>query len=119
MSWDSHDYGSIPGTYVFDGRQSHRGYALNKMCMSFNRKENRERFQEDEAAYCRRYGLSEEQTEAVLQRDWLRLVQLGGNFYYLAKLAIPLGCSVQEASAQMRGMPLDEYKAMLLRAGED
>lgn len=117
MAWARHDYDDIPGTYVFDGKTSLKGYPLNKMCMSFNRAENREAFQQDEEAYCRKYGLSEEQIEAVIKRDWLRMVQLGGNFYYLAKLAVPLGCSVQDASAQMRGMTVEEYKQMLSDGG--
>ena len=119
MAWPKHEYEKLQGTYVFDGKHSTKGYPLNKMCMSFNRAENREAFINDEDSYCRKYGLSDEQREAVLNRDWLKLVQLGGNFYYLAKMAVPMGVTVQDASAQMRGMPVDEYKEMLRRAGDD
>lgn len=119
MVWDKHEYDKIPGTYVFNGENSLKGYPLNKMCMSFNKGENREEFMKDEEAYCRKYGLSEEQIEAVISRDWLRMVRLGGNFYYLAKLAVPLGCTVQDASAQMRGMSVEDYKQMLLNGGGD
>lgn len=119
MVWSKHDYEKLQGTYVFDGKQSARGYPLNKMCMSFNDGKNREEFKHDEEAYCRKYGLTDEQRAAVLSRDWLKMVKAGGNFYYLAKLAIPLGLTVQDASAQMRGMPVEEYREMLLRAGDD
>jgi protocatechuate 4,5-dioxygenase alpha chain len=115
MAWKTHDHDRIPGTYVFDGRRSAMGYPLNKMCMSFNDEANREEFKRDEIAYCRKYGLSEAQTEALLQRDWLKLVQLGGNIYYLAKLGIAGGGgTVQTMSAQMTGMSVDEFKAKLL-----
>ena len=43
---------AIPGTIIFDGRQAMRGYALNKMCFSFNSAENREEYLRDEGAYC-------------------------------------------------------------------
>jgi len=115
MSWGKHDYDEIPGTYVFDGRRATIGYPLNKMCMSFNHAENREAFKRDERAYCEKFGLTEEQIEATLDRDWLRMVQLGGNVYYLAKLGIAGGGgTVQSMSAQMTGMTVDEFKAKLL-----
>ena len=87
MAWSTHDYDKVPGTYVFNGRRSVIGYPLNRMCMSFNSAENREAFTRDEDAYCAKYGLSPEQREAIRSRDVLRLVQLGGNIYYLAKFA--------------------------------
>jgi protocatechuate 4,5-dioxygenase alpha chain len=117
--WSKHDYDQLPGTYVFDGKASTRGYPLNKMCMSFNSAENREAFARDEEAYCRRYNLSDEQREAVMNRDWLKMVRLGGNFYYLAKLATVNGVTVQQASAQMTSMTVEEFKAKLLAAGDD
>ena len=51
----------IPGTTLFDGDQAQKGYALNKMCFSFNDKANREAFQADEAGYMQRYGLNAQQ----------------------------------------------------------
>jgi protocatechuate 4,5-dioxygenase alpha chain len=120
MVWAKHDYDDIPGTYVFDGRRATMGYPINKMCMSFNDEANRQEFKRDERAYCRRYGLSEEQTQALLARDWLTLVRLGGNIYYLAKLGIAAGGgSVQTMSAQMTGMTVDAFKAKLLAYRED
>ena len=118
MSWARHDYDDIPGTYVFNGRRSQSGYPLNRMCMSFNDAENRDAFVRDEDAYCAKYGLSLEQREAVRDRDVLRLVQLGGNIYYLAKLAGIFGLNVQDIGAQQTGRSLDEFKAMLVASGE-
>ena len=114
MVWDKQDYDHIPGTYVFDGRRSSMGYRLNKMCMSFNRQENREAFAQDMDAYCRRYKLSDEAREAVLAGDWLKLLHLGGNIYYLAKVAIFHGQSVQDACAIMQGISTDQFKQKLL-----
>ncbi|WP_428241602.1 protocatechuate 3,4-dioxygenase [Gynuella sp.] len=114
MVWNKQEYDHIPGTYVFDGRKSSMGYRLNKMCMSFNHKENREQFANDMEAYCRKYELSEETTKAVLAGDWLQLLRLGGNIYYLAKVAIFHGQSVQDACAIMQNMTTDQFKQKLL-----
>jgi protocatechuate 4,5-dioxygenase alpha chain len=94
------------------------GYPLNRMCMSFNHAENREAFRQDEEAYCAKYGLTPEQREAIGARDVLRLVQLGGNIYYLAKFAGIFGLNVQDVGAQQRGMSVNDFKAMLAHAGD-
>ncbi|MBL8324156.1 MAG: protocatechuate 4,5-dioxygenase subunit alpha [Rubrivivax sp.] len=104
----------IPGTTVFDGRQAMKGYALNKMCFSFNSAENREAFRHDEAAYCARYGLNAEQCEAIAQRNVLGLLAAGGNVYYLAKFAGILGLDVQDLGAAQTGLSKEEFKARLL-----
>lgn len=117
MAWSTHDYDKVPGTYVFNGRRSVMGYPLNRMCMSFNSAGNREAFTRDEDAYCAKYGLSPEQREAIRSRDVLRLVQLGGNIYYLAKFAGIFGLDVQDISAQQVGMTKAEFQAKLLAAG--
>lgn len=77
----------IPGTAIFDGDQARKGYALNKMCFSFNSAANREEFLRDEQAYCRKYGLNAQQREAIRNRNVLELIAAGGNVYYLAKFA--------------------------------
>ena len=118
MTWTNHEFDSIPGTYVFNGRRAALGYSLNRMCMSFNSEENRQQFVRDEDAYCRHFGLSDEQRQAVSARDVLRLIKLGGNIYYLAKLAGILRLNVQDIDAQQSGMSVDAFKAMLVAAGE-
>ena len=106
----------IPGTTLFDGAQARKGYALNKMCYSFNEAANRQAFLHDEEAYCARYGLNAEQREAVRQRDVLRLIAAGGNVYYLAKLAGIFGLDVQDLGAQQTGVSKDAFKARLVAA---
>jgi protocatechuate 4,5-dioxygenase, alpha chain len=104
----------IPGTTLFDGNQARKGYALNKMCFSFNDAANRAEFKADEAAYMRKFGLSEQQTQAIRQRDVLGLLAAGGNVYYLAKFAGILGLDVQDLGAAQTGMSKEAFKARLV-----
>jgi protocatechuate 4,5-dioxygenase alpha chain len=108
----------IPGTTLFDGAQARKGYALNKMCYSFNHAENRAEFLRDEDAYCRRYGLNEAQRAAIRRRNVLELIEAGGNIYYLAKFAGIFGLSVQDVGAQQTGMPVEAFRQMLLDRGK-
>ena len=105
------------GTTLFDGRAAQKGYALNKMCYSFNDGANREAFRRDEEAYCRKFGLSDAQRDAVRHRDVLALIAAGGNIYYLAKLAGIYGLNVQDIGAQQTGVSVAEFRARLLAAG--
>ncbi len=107
----------IPGTIVFDGDQAQKGFALNRMCFSFNSAANRADFLKDEDAYCAKFGLTAEQRDAVKRRDVLGLIAAGGNIYYLAKLAGIFGLNVQDIGAQQTGMTVDEFKAKLAAAG--
>jgi len=109
--------GPLWGTTLFDGRAAQRGYALNKMCYSFNAAANRAEFLRDEAAYCSRFNLDETQREAVRRRDVLAMIAAGGNIYYLAKLAGIFGLNVQDIGAQQTGRSVEEFRAMLLAAG--
>jgi len=108
---------TIPGTVLFDGAQARKGYALNKMCFSFNSAENRAEFQRDEEAYCRKYGLNAAQRDAIRRRHVLDLIAAGGNIYYLAKFAGIFGLGVQDVGAQQTGMPVEDFRAMLLEKG--
>ena len=107
----------IPGTTVFDGAQARKGYALNKMCFSFNDAANRAAFARDEEGYMRHYALDEAQVRAVRARDIPGLLAAGGNVYYLAKLAGILGLDVQDLGAAQTGMSKDAFKAMLAAHG--
>jgi protocatechuate 4,5-dioxygenase alpha chain len=104
---------SIPGTVLFDGEQARKGYALNKMCYSFNTAENRAAFQADEAGYMQRYGLNGQQARAIRERDVLGLLAAGGNIYYLAKFAGILKLDVQDLGALQTGMSKEAFKAKL------
>ena len=107
---------SVPGTTIFDGTQAQKGYALNKMCMSFNDAANRAEFLRDEEAYCSRYGLNDQQRDAIRHRNVLELIAVGGNIYYLAKFAGIFGLDVQDLGAQQTGMTKEAFKAKLLAA---
>ena len=107
----------IPGTRIFDGEAAQKGYALNRMCFSFNSAENRAAFLKDEDAYCRKFGLSDEQRAAVKGRSVLKMIEAGGNVYYLAKLAGIFGLNVQDIGAQQTGTTVDEFKSKLVAAG--
>ncbi len=108
----------IPGTTLFDGDQAKKGYALNRMCFSFNSADNRAAFKADEEAYMRQYGLNADQADAIRKRDVLRLIDVGGNVYYLAKFAGILGLDVQDLGAAQTGMTKEAFKAMLVKHNE-
>ncbi len=107
----------IPGTTIFDGQEAQKGLALNRMCFSFNSAENRAAFLKDEDAYCEKFGLNAEQRAAVKSRDVLRMIEAGGNVYYLAKLAGIFGLNVQDIGAQQTDMSVEAFKWKLQSAG--
>ena len=106
----------IPGTKIFTAMRSRQAYHLHKFCMSLMDAGNRAEFKKDERAYLDRFRMSEEQKQAVLGRDFNQLIGLGGNIYFLVKLANTDGWSTQRAVGSMTGMTPDEYAAMM-RAG--
>jgi len=110
------DLEDIPGTTVFTAKRSREAYHLHKFCMSLMEAANREAFKADEQAYLARFRMSEAQKQAVLERDFNRLIDLGGNIYFLVKLSNTDGWSTQKAVSSMTGMTADEYAAMM-RAG--
>lgn len=111
------DYDDIPGTYVFDGARSREGYHLNMFCMSLNDEANREAFRSDLGSYLDRYDLTVEQREAVDQRDWLRMLQLGGNIYYTFKLAAFDGLTMQDVGGSMSAMSREAFSEMMVGGG--
>ena len=117
MSWTRHDYQDIPGTYVFDGEHAHGAYPLNKLLFSFCSEESRTEFDRDPAAYCDRLGVTGGYKDLVLKKDFLGMLRAGANIYYLAKMAIPRGTSVQDAGAAFQGITTQEFQAKLLAKG--
>lgn len=109
---------AIPGTVIFDGEMAMKGYALNKMCYSFNEAASREAFLRDEDAYCAKFGLNAQQRDAVRRRNVLDLIEAGGNVYYLAKFAGIFGLNVQDIGAQQTGVSVEEFKSRLEAAGD-
>lgn len=113
MVWRKHEYDDIPGTYVFNGENACRAYGLNKLLFSFNHEENRKAFGADPGAYADSFDLTAEQREALLSKDFLQMIRLGANIYYVAKMAIPNGVSVQDAGAAFQGITTEEFQARL------
>ena len=110
-------YEDVPGTTIFDSDQARKGYHLNQFCMSLMKAENRDRFKADERAYLDEWPMTEEQKQAVLDRDYNRALALGGNIYFLAKIFSTDGLSFQYAAATMTGMTQEEYANMMLHGG--
>jgi len=117
MSWSKHDYDAIPGTYVFDGKRANSSFAINKMLFSFNHEKNRNEYHSNPEAYAEKFGLSEQQKSALLKGDYLNLLRQGANIYFVAKLIIPQGISVQDAGAAFQGVTTAEFKAKLTNKG--
>lgn len=107
----------IPGTVVFDATQSRLGFHLNQFCMSLMKADNRAAFKADEAGYLARFPMTPEQRQAVLDRDYNRMIALGGNIYFLAKIGATDGHSFQKLAAMMTGVTEDEYRAMMVAGG--
>jgi protocatechuate 4,5-dioxygenase alpha chain len=110
-------YEDIPGTQVFDARRSRQGYWLNMFCMSLMKDENRQAFKANEAKYLDQFPMSSAQREAVLKRQWNRMLELGGNIYYTSKLGATDGLSFQNLAALMTGSTQEQYAAMMLAGG--
>ena len=111
------DYDDIPGTFVFDAERSRQGYGINMFCMSLMKDENRKAFRANEAQYLKQFPLTPEQAQAILERDYNRMLELGGNIYYTAKLGATDGHSFQHLAALMTGMTQENYAAMMLAGG--
>ena len=111
------EYDDIPGTYVFDADRSREGYHLNMFCMSLMKAENRKAFKADEAKYLDQFPLSPDQREAILKRQYNRMLELGGNIYFTAKLGATDGHPFQHLAAVMTGSTQQDYADLMLRGG--
>jgi protocatechuate 4,5-dioxygenase, alpha chain len=119
MAREQHDYDDIPGTFVFDAERSRQGYGINMFCMSLMKDENRKAFKANEAEYLKKFKLTPEQADAVLRRDYNRMLELGGNIYFTAKLGATDGHSFQHLAAVMTGNSQDDYAKMMLGGGRN
>jgi protocatechuate 4,5-dioxygenase alpha chain len=117
MARAQHDYDDIPGTFVFDAERSRQGYHINMFCMSLMKAENRKAFKENEEKYLDRFPLTPEQREAILKRNYNRMLELGGNIYFTAKLGATDGHSFQHLAAVMTGSTQQDYADMMLAGG--
>jgi len=110
-------FDDIPGTRIYTAKRARQGYHLNQFAMSLMKAENREAWKADEKAYLERWPMSEAQKQAVLARDYNRLLDLGGNIYFLAKVFSTDGLSFVQAVSTMTGMSVEEYQAMMNAGG--
>jgi protocatechuate 4,5-dioxygenase, alpha chain len=117
MARNAQDYDDIPGTFVFDAERSRQGYGINMFCMSLMKDDNRKAFKANEAEYLKRFNLTPAQTEAILKRDYNKMLELGGNIYFTAKLGAADGHSFQHLAAVMTGASQQDYAAMMLAGG--
>jgi protocatechuate 4,5-dioxygenase, alpha chain len=119
MSDHTQPYDDIPGTQVFDAQASRQGYWLNMFCMSLMQDANRKEFKADEPKYIDAHfpHMTAEQRDAILKRQWNRMLELGGNIYYTSKLGATDGLSFQNLAALMTGSTQEQYAAMMLAGG--
>ena len=110
-------YDDIPGTIIFDAQMGRIGYHLNQFAMSLRQEKNRKKFKSNVRAYLDQWPMNEEQKQAVLDRDYNRMMQLGGNIYFLAKIFLTDGLTFQYAASTMTGVSEEEYKQMMLNGG--
>src|SRR3546814_19391060 len=85
--------------------------------MSLMKAENRDRWKADEAAYLDEWPLTAEQKEAVIARDYNRMLDLGGNIYFLSTLFSTDGISFAEAVSTMPDISFPEYRDMMNNGG--
>ncbi|UZX02869.1 protocatechuate 3,4-dioxygenase [Arthrobacter sp. CDRTa11] len=109
----------IPGTFVFNGRRSRDGFPLNSMGAALNDEANQASFAKDPEEFMERFGLSNEQKEAVRARDWLKMVELGGNVYFICKIGVSDGIPVPQVIAEMAGKTPEEFAAMMRNGGRN
>lgn len=111
------EYDDIPGTFVFDADRSREGYWLNQFCITLRLEKNRQALRDDPEEYMSRFPMTEEQKQAVRDRAWNRLLELGGNIYYTSKLAAFDGIVFQDLAAMMSGMSREDYRQMMVDGG--
>lgn len=107
----------IPGTRVYTGKRARVGFHMNQFAMSLMKPENCARWKADERAYLDEWKLTEDQKQALLDRDYNRCLDLGGNIYFLAKVFSTDGKSFLQAVGTMTGMSPEDYQAMMIAGG--
>lgn len=121
MTVNIHEYlaelEDIPGTRVYTAKRARQGYWMNQFAMSLMQADNRERWRADEKAYLANWPMTEEQRQSILDRDYNRMLDLGGNIYFLAKLFSTDGLSFLQAVSTMTGMSVEDYQAMMIAGG--
>ena len=119
MKPDFEQYKDIPGTTIFTLEHARKGFWLNQFCMSLRTEENRKRFLADNRKYLDEWQMTEEQKQAVIDRDFQKMLDLGGNVYFLSKIFASEGLSYVEAVSTMTDLTVEEYKQMMLNGGRN
>ena len=117
MTKPSEAFDDIPGTLHFNGARCRQGYQLNKFMSSLTDADNRKAFKADQVAYLSKFSMTDEQREAVLKRDWIRMLELGGSIFCMAKLSLGDGVPFQHLNALMSGMSFKDYEDMMNAGG--
>lgn len=110
-------FDDIPGTTIFTIEKARNGFHLNQFCMSLRNAENRKRFLADQRAYLDEWAMTEDQKQAVLDRDFQKMLDSGGNVYFLSKIFASEGLSYVQAVSTMTDMNVEQYQAMMLAGG--
>lgn len=92
-----------------------RGESINRLCHSLEDPTERSRFEANEDAYCIRFGLRKDERQAVRDRDFLTLIDLGGHVAELDKLAALSGVNTVEAIRKRTGVSIDALICRLLQ----
>jgi protocatechuate 4,5-dioxygenase alpha chain len=87
--------------------------------MSLREEANRTRFKADERTYLDEWDMTEQQKQAVLDRDFQTMLDLGGNVYFLSKIFASDGLSYVQAVSTMTDMTTPEYQQMMLDGGRN
>lgn len=119
MKPDFHQFDDIPGTTIFTIEKAHEGFHLNQFCMSLRTAENRKKFLADQRAYLDEWDMTEEQKQAVLTRDFQKMLDTGGNVYFLSKIFASEGLSYVQAVSTMTDMNVEQYQAMMVAGGRN
>lgn len=119
MKPDFDQFDDLPGTTIFTIEKARQGFALNQFCMSLRTEGNRKRFLADEAAYLDEWGMTPEQKEAVLTRNFQQMLDTGGNVYFLSKIFASEGLSYVQAVSTMTDMNVAQYQEMMLAGGRN
>jgi len=110
-------YLDIPGTTIFDTDQAAKGYHLNMFAMSLKDEANRERFRADQDGYLDEWPMTEDQKQAVRDRDFNRILELGGNIYYCAKIGATDGLNYVEIVSSMTENDAEAHRQMMIDGG--
>ena len=119
MKPDFEQFKDIPGTTIFTIESARKGFWLNQFCMSLRDEANRTRFKADERTYLDEWDMNEEQKQAVLDRDFQKMLDHGGNVYFLSKIFASDGLSYVQAVSTMTDMTTPEYQQMMLNGGRN